>query len=35
LCPNGVCSSAANTYFVPGTGVGDTLTIYPGVVPGQ
>ncbi|MFN8627119.1 MAG: hypothetical protein U0587_14195 [Candidatus Binatia bacterium] len=33
-CPGGYCSTAANTMMVPGTGIGDTLTVYPGVVPG-
>jgi len=37
LDPSGpsVCTSAANTMMVPGPGIGDTLTIYPGVVPEQ
>jgi len=34
VCPNDVCSAAANTVIVPGSGVGDTLVVPPGVVPG-
>ena len=33
-CPASICTAAANTNMITGDGLGDTLTIYPGVVPG-